>query len=253
MRKCQRFATSGMFITASSRSYGLNRPSGEKKFLILLRRLSRRGWAAAVNTLALASWSVSSKKKPRACPSPCWSARRTSSSRSACRFRHRTTGRVPATAGSPPVLSPLRRPRVTERRLGRGSVRGDHPPLPGRPGQIGAALRDAPASRSRERRRGGWRHEQHPPRRFKNHRGLRPNFPHVRVLVAAFIVSTAATLFLARRAGWDLLCFWNAGYVLTSWAAMTPAERRLARIRVRGADAHLRAAEIVRAHALRGR
>jgi CDP-diacylglycerol---serine O-phosphatidyltransferase len=85
---------------------------------------------------------------------------------------------------------------------------------------------------------------------FKHHRGLRPNFPHVRVLVAAFIVSTAAALFLARRAGWDLLCFWTVGYVLTSWAAMTPAERRLARIRVRGADARLCAAEIVRAQTL---
>jgi CDP-diacylglycerol--serine O-phosphatidyltransferase len=81
---------------------------------------------------------------------------------------------------------------------------------------------------------------------FKNHRGLRPNFPHVRAAIAAFVVSTAAALLLARHAGWDLLCFWNLGYVCASWTAMTAAERRLARIRVRQANARLRGSEIAR-------
>ncbi|HEY4186444.1 MAG TPA: CDP-alcohol phosphatidyltransferase family protein [Polyangia bacterium] len=82
---------------------------------------------------------------------------------------------------------------------------------------------------------------------FKHHRGLRPNFPFVRLAIAAFIVTTAAALILDRHAGWDLLCFWNLGYVCTSWLAMTGEERRLARTRVAEANARLRAEEMARA------
>jgi CDP-diacylglycerol--serine O-phosphatidyltransferase len=88
---------------------------------------------------------------------------------------------------------------------------------------------------------------------FKNHRGRRRNFVHVRIAIAAFVATTAAALLLGQRAGWDLLCFWTAGYVCTSWSAMTPPERRLARIGVRRADARLRADEIARFEALRRR
>ncbi|MBC8132514.1 MAG: CDP-alcohol phosphatidyltransferase family protein [Deltaproteobacteria bacterium] len=82
---------------------------------------------------------------------------------------------------------------------------------------------------------------------FKNHRGLRPNFLHVRAAIGAFVVTTATALWLRPRTGWDLLCFWNLGYIAMSWAAMTPTERRLAATRVDEANVRLRNDEIARA------
>ncbi|HXU01703.1 MAG TPA: CDP-alcohol phosphatidyltransferase family protein, partial [Polyangia bacterium] len=52
-------------------------------------------------------------------------------------------------------------------------------------------------------------------RPFKNHRGRRRNFPHVRALIAGFILTSVATFVLAPRFAWDVLLFWELGYVLT--------------------------------------
>ena len=79
---------------------------------------------------------------------------------------------------------------------------------------------------------------------FKNHRGRRRNFPHVRVLIAGFLATTVATFLFAPRFAWDVLLFWELGYVVTAQLALTPEERRLVPIRVREADARLRAEEI---------
>jgi CDP-diacylglycerol--serine O-phosphatidyltransferase len=83
-------------------------------------------------------------------------------------------------------------------------------------------------------------------RPFKNHRGRRRNFPHVRVLIGGFVVTSAATFLLAPRFAWDVLLFWELGYVFTAQLALTPEERRLVPIKVREADARLRAEEIAR-------
>jgi CDP-diacylglycerol--serine O-phosphatidyltransferase len=81
---------------------------------------------------------------------------------------------------------------------------------------------------------------------FKNHRGRRRNFPLVRVLIGGFIVTSAATFLFAPRFAWDVLLFWTLGYVVSAQLALTPWERRLVPIRVREADARLRADEIAR-------
>jgi phosphatidylserine synthase len=81
---------------------------------------------------------------------------------------------------------------------------------------------------------------------FKNHRGRRRNFPLVRVLIGGFVVTSAATFLLAPRFAWDVLLFWTLGYVVAARLALTPWERRLVPIRVREADARLRADEIAR-------
>jgi phosphatidylserine synthase len=83
-------------------------------------------------------------------------------------------------------------------------------------------------------------------RPFKNHRGRRRNFPHVRALIAGFILTSVATFVLAPRFAWDVLLFWELGYVLTAQFALTPDERRLVPLKVREADARLRAEEIAR-------
>jgi len=85
---------------------------------------------------------------------------------------------------------------------------------------------------------------------FKNHRGRRRNFPLVRVLIGAFVVTSAATFLVAPRFAWDVLLFWTLGYVVSAQLALTPWERRLVPIRVREADARLRADEIARQRAL---
>ena len=84
---------------------------------------------------------------------------------------------------------------------------------------------------------------------FKNHRGRRRNFPLVRVLIGAFVVTSAATFLFAPRFAWDVLLFWTLGYVVNARLALTPWERRLVPIRVREADARLRADEIARQRA----
>jgi len=81
---------------------------------------------------------------------------------------------------------------------------------------------------------------------FKNHRGRRRNFPLVRVLIGGFVVTSAATFLFAPRFAWDVLLFWTLGYVVSAQLALTPWERRLVPIRVREADARLRADEIAR-------
>ena len=81
---------------------------------------------------------------------------------------------------------------------------------------------------------------------FKNHRGRRRNFPHVRVLIGGFVVTSVAAFLLAPRFAWDILLFWELGYVLTAQFALTPDERRLVPLKVREADARLRAEEIAR-------
>jgi phosphatidylserine synthase len=81
---------------------------------------------------------------------------------------------------------------------------------------------------------------------YKNHRGRRRNFPHVRALIGGFIVTSAVGFLLAPRLAWDLLMFWSLGYVVTAHLALTPEERRLVPIEVRAADARLRAEEIAR-------
>lgn len=81
---------------------------------------------------------------------------------------------------------------------------------------------------------------------FKHHRGVCPNFPHVRMLIAAFVLSTATACLLGSSIAWDLLAFWSTGYVLLSWLAMPPQERSLARVRVCEANARLHADEIAR-------
>jgi CDP-diacylglycerol--serine O-phosphatidyltransferase len=81
---------------------------------------------------------------------------------------------------------------------------------------------------------------------FKNHRGRRRNFPVVRVLIGGFVVTSAATFLFAPRFAWDVLLFWTLGYVVSAQLALTPWERRLVPIRVREADARLRADEIAR-------
>jgi CDP-diacylglycerol--serine O-phosphatidyltransferase len=81
---------------------------------------------------------------------------------------------------------------------------------------------------------------------FKNHRGRRRNFPHVRVLIGGFAVTSAAAFVLAPRFAWDVLLFWELGYVMTAQLALTPEERRLVPVKVREADARLRADEIAR-------
>ncbi len=86
---------------------------------------------------------------------------------------------------------------------------------------------------------------------FKNHRGRRRNFRPVRFLIGGFVVTSAAAFLLAPRFAWDVLLFWELGYVLAAQFALTPAERRLVPIEVRAADARLRAAEIAGARALR--
>jgi hypothetical protein len=87
---------------------------------------------------------------------------------------------------------------------------------------------------------------------FKNHRGRRRNFPHVRVLIVGFLASTVATFLFAPRFAWDVLLFWELGYVLTAQLALTPEERRLVPVMVREADARLRADEIARHRTRRG-
>ena len=84
---------------------------------------------------------------------------------------------------------------------------------------------------------------------FKNHRGRRRNFPVVRVLIGGFVVTSAATFLFAPRFAWDVLLFWTLGYVVNAQLALTPWERRLVPIRVREADARLRADEIARQRA----
>ena len=81
---------------------------------------------------------------------------------------------------------------------------------------------------------------------FKNHRGRRRNFRHVRFLIGGFLVTSTAAFLFAPRAAWDVLLFWELGYVVTAQLALTPAERRLVPIKVREADARLRADEIAR-------
>jgi CDP-diacylglycerol--serine O-phosphatidyltransferase len=81
---------------------------------------------------------------------------------------------------------------------------------------------------------------------FKNHRGRRRNFPLVRVLIGGFVVTSAAAFLFAPRFAWDVLLFWTLGYVAGAQLALTPWERRLVPIRVREADARLRADEIAR-------
>jgi CDP-diacylglycerol--serine O-phosphatidyltransferase len=88
---------------------------------------------------------------------------------------------------------------------------------------------------------------------FKNHRGRRPNFPHVRFLIGAFVVTSAAAFLLAPRLAWDVLLFWTLGYVVTAQLALTPEERRLVPLKVREADARLRADEIARYRRANGR
>jgi CDP-diacylglycerol--serine O-phosphatidyltransferase len=84
---------------------------------------------------------------------------------------------------------------------------------------------------------------------FKNHRGRRRNFPLVRVLIGGFVVTSAAAFLCAPRFAWDVLLFWTLGYVAAAPLALTPWERRLVPIRVREADARLRADEIARQRA----
>jgi phosphatidylserine synthase len=81
---------------------------------------------------------------------------------------------------------------------------------------------------------------------YKNHRGRRPNFPLVRVLIGGFVITSAAAFLFAPRLAWDVLLFWTLGYVVAPRFALTPAERRLVPIKVREADARLRAEEIAR-------
>jgi len=81
---------------------------------------------------------------------------------------------------------------------------------------------------------------------YKNHRGRRRNFPHVRLLIGGFIATSAAAFLFAPRLAWDVLLFWTLGYVVTAHLALTPEERRLVPIKVREADARLRAEEIAR-------
>jgi phosphatidylserine synthase len=85
---------------------------------------------------------------------------------------------------------------------------------------------------------------------FKNHRGRRRNFPVVRVLIGGFVVTSAATFLFAPRFAWDVLLFWTLGYVVSAQLALTTWERRLVPIRVREADARLRADEIARQRGL---
>ena len=81
---------------------------------------------------------------------------------------------------------------------------------------------------------------------FKNHRGRRRNFQHVRFLIGGFLVTSTAAFLFAPRFAWDVLLFWELGYVVTAQLALTPEERRLVPIKVREADARLRADEIAR-------
>jgi CDP-diacylglycerol--serine O-phosphatidyltransferase len=81
---------------------------------------------------------------------------------------------------------------------------------------------------------------------FKHHRGHRRNFPHVRLLIGGFVITSSAAFLFAPRLAWDVLLFWMLGYVATAHLALTPAERRLVPIKVREADARLRADEIAR-------
>jgi CDP-diacylglycerol---serine O-phosphatidyltransferase len=81
---------------------------------------------------------------------------------------------------------------------------------------------------------------------YKNHRGRRRNFPHVRLLIGGFLVTSVAAFIWAPRLAWDILLFWTLGYVVTAQFALTPDERRLVPIKVREADARLRAEEIAR-------
>jgi CDP-diacylglycerol--serine O-phosphatidyltransferase len=81
---------------------------------------------------------------------------------------------------------------------------------------------------------------------YKNHRGRRRNFPHVRLLIGGFVITSAAAFLFAPRLAWDVLLFWTLGYVVTPRFALTPEERRLVPIKVREADARLRAEEIAR-------
>ena len=80
---------------------------------------------------------------------------------------------------------------------------------------------------------------------FKNHRGRRRNFPHVRVLIVGFLATTVAAFLFAPRFAWDVLLFWELGYIVTAQLALTPEERQLVPIKVREADARLRASEIL--------
>jgi CDP-diacylglycerol--serine O-phosphatidyltransferase len=81
---------------------------------------------------------------------------------------------------------------------------------------------------------------------YKNHRGRRANFPHVRLLIGGFVATSVGAFLLAPRLAWDVLLFWTIGYVATARFALTPEERRLVPIKVREADARLRAEEIAR-------
>jgi phosphatidylserine synthase len=88
---------------------------------------------------------------------------------------------------------------------------------------------------------------------FKNHRGRRRNFQHVRFLIGGFLVTSTAAFLFAPRFAWDVLLFWELGYVMTAQLALTPEERRLVPIKVREADARLRADEIARHRAAMGK
>jgi hypothetical protein len=68
----------------------------------------------------------------------------------------------------------------------------------------------------------------------------------VRLLIGGFVLTSAAAFLLAPRLAWDVLLFWTLGYVATARFALTPEERRLVPIKVREADARLRAEEIAR-------
>ena len=81
---------------------------------------------------------------------------------------------------------------------------------------------------------------------FKNHRGRRRNFPHVRVLIGGFLVTSAAAFLFAPRLRLGRAAVLELGYVVTAQLALTPEERRLVPIMVREADARLRADEIAR-------
>jgi len=67
-------------------------------------------------------------------------------------------------------------------------------------------------------------------------------------LIVGFLATTVAAFLFAPRFAWDVLLFWELGYIVTAHLALTPEERQLVPIKVREADARLRAEEI----ALRG-
>ena len=64
-------------------------------------------------------------------------------------------------------------------------------------------------------------------------------------LIVGFLATTVAAFLFAPRFAWDVLLFWELGYVVTAQLALTPEERQLVPIKVREADARLRASEIL--------